>query len=163
MMFQRVKAWLLDGPQQGAGPHRHEEHEIASAALLVEAATADGHFDDIERATILGLLGRRFALSEADATSLLEVAQERQARSNEVFKFALAARQAFDEEERVGLIEMLWTTILSDGEVHDYEGSLMRRIAGLLHVPDKAAGEARKRAALKLAARQKRSGQGDEA
>jgi uncharacterized tellurite resistance protein B-like protein len=161
-MFQRVKAWLLDGPRQAAEPQRrHEEHEIACAALLVEAACADGHFDEVERSTILRLLVRRFELSDAEAHSLLAVAQARQAQANEVFKFALAARQAFDEEERVGLIEMLWTTILSDGEVHDFEGSLMRRIAGLLHVPDKAAGEARKRAASKLA--QAQSGQGDEA
>jgi len=157
-MFERIKAWLLDVPGRGAG-HRHEEHQIAAAALLVEAASMDGHFDPVERTTILGLLERRFNLTREEATDLLEVGEVRQQNANEVFKFALTARRAFTEAERIELVEMLWTTILSDGEVHAYEDSLMRRIVGLLHVPPVAAGEARKRAARRLAG----GGQGDEA
>ena len=111
----------------------------------------DGNFDAHEREVIHGLLERRFQLSSEEATRLLESGEERQAQANEVFKFTLAANRHFSEEERVELVEMLWTTVLSDGVVHDYEGNLMRRIAGLLYVPDKAAGEARKRAAQKLA------------
>jgi uncharacterized tellurite resistance protein B-like protein len=157
-MFERIKSWLLDVPDRTGG-RRYEEYEIAAAALLVEAATLDVHFDPVERTTILGLLARRFNLSPEQARVLLAVGEARQRDSNEVFKFALAARQAFTEEERVDLVEMLWVTILSDGEVHEYESSLMRRMVGLLHVPDVAAGEARKRAAQRLA----NGGQGDKA
>ena len=111
----------------------------------------DGHFDRGERETILGLLEHRFRLTTDEATRLLGVGEKLQSQSNEVFKFTLAANRSFSEEERIELVEMLWTTVLCDGVVHDYEGNLMRRIAGLLYVPDKAAGEARKRAEQKLA------------
>jgi uncharacterized tellurite resistance protein B-like protein len=131
---------------------KFSEAEIASAALLAEAAAMDGHFDEGERATILGLLERRFKLGPDEATRLLGAGEKLQAQSNEMFKFTLAVGRSFSEEERVELVEMLWTTVLCDGVVHDYEGNLMRRIAGLLHVPDKAAGEARKRAEQRLAA-----------
>ena len=33
----------------------------------------------------------------------------------------------------------------ADGKVHDYEASLIRRVAGLLQVEDRDAGEARRR------------------
>src|SRR5262245_48061084 len=141
-MLRRLKAWLLDKPKPGPKTI-WSDAELACAALLVEAARLDGHYSALERRTILRLIERRFTLKEEEAESLLTAAETLQGRSNEEFKLALTARNAFSEEERVGLIEMLWTTILSDGAVHDYEGNLMRRIAGLLHVPDRAAGEAR--------------------
>ncbi len=146
-----MRSWLLDAPDKTPHERKFSEAEIASAALFVEAAAMDGHFDEGERATIHTLLERRFRLSPDEAAHLLSRGEERQARANEVFKFTLAANRAFSEEERVELVEMLWMTVLSDGVVHDYEGNLMRRIAGLLYVPDKAAGEARKRAERKLA------------
>jgi uncharacterized tellurite resistance protein B-like protein len=162
-MFDTLKSWLLghDAPGTGGrGRRSYQEHEIAAAALLVEAASLDGTFDANERATVKRLLHDRFRLSDQETEDLLAEGQARNEATEEIFKFTLAARDAFDEAERVGLIEMLWTTVLSDGRVHDYEANLMRRIAGLLHVTDRDSGEARKRAARELA--RQGSSQGDE-
>ena len=52
-----------------------------------------------------------------------------------------------NEPQREELVEMMWDVIYADGIVHEFEASLMRRICGLLHVTDRASGEARKRAA----------------
>jgi uncharacterized tellurite resistance protein B-like protein len=156
-MFDSIKSWLMrGGPADKAsrkGRQNFQEYEIAAAALLVEAASLDGQFDATERRTILRLLEHRFGLTSEETAGLLAEAQTRHDATDELFKFALAAREAFDEEERIELVEMLWTTVLSDGRVHDYEANLMRRIAGLLHVPDREAGEARKRAAESLASK----------
>ncbi|MFZ1991067.1 MAG: TerB family tellurite resistance protein [Alphaproteobacteria bacterium] len=149
--LEKVRSWLLDIPGAEPEGRKFSEAEIASAALLVEAAAMDGQFDQGERKTILGLIESRFKLSADEATRLLGLGEKLQSQSNEVFKFTLAANRSFSEEERIELVEMMWTTVLCDGVVHDYEGNLMRRIAGLLYVPDKAAGEARKRAEQKLA------------
>lgn len=150
-LFERVKTWLLKVPGREPERRRFSEPEIATAALLVEAAQMDGTFAASERAAILKMLARRFDLDAATAEALLGAAEARHGKADAVFKFALAARNGFNEEEREGLMEMLWTTILADGTVHDFEGNMMRRVAGLLHVTDRAAGEARKRAAEKLA------------
>ena len=40
---------------------------------------------------------------------------------------------------------MLWDVAYADGELHDLEASLLRRIGGLLYVSDRERGEARKR------------------
>lgn len=150
-MFKRLKNWLLS-PQKSALAPAFGEPQIATAALLVEAAQMDGHFEAGERETIVRLLSKRFSLPATDAGRLLAAAEARHGKVDAVFKFALEARRAFSEEEREALLEMLWETILSDGDVHVFEDNLMRRMAGLLHVPDRAAGEARKRAATKFKA-----------
>ena len=45
---------------------------------------------------------------------------------------------------------MIWSVAYADGEVHDFESNLARRVAGLLHVTDRDAGAARKRAIARL-------------
>ena len=52
------------------------------------------------------------------------------------------------------MIEMIWEVVYADGELHDYEDSLLRRIAGLIYVSDRDRGAARKRALERLAALQ---------
>jgi uncharacterized tellurite resistance protein B-like protein len=42
-------------------------------------------------------------------------------------------------------MEMLWDVAYADDHLHHLESSLMRRLAGLLHVDDRDSGEARKR------------------
>ena len=44
--------------------------------------------------------------------------------------------------DRIDLIlETLWKIILSDDKSGQYESNLMRRICGLLYLPDKLSGE----------------------
>jgi uncharacterized tellurite resistance protein B-like protein len=47
-------------------------------------------------------------------------------------------------------MEMLWEVAYADGTLHELEAQLMRRMAGLIFVDDRANGEARKRALAKL-------------
>ena len=48
------------------------------------------------------------------------------------------------------MIEMLWEVALADGDIHHYESNLVRRVAGLLYVPDPESGAARKRVLQRL-------------
>lgn len=105
----------------------------------------DDDFDEQERATILALLTSHFGLDDAEAQDLLSAAEAAVARSNQLYAFTRAVKDAFDSEERRKMVEMLWEVAYSDGEVHDYEASLIRRVTGLLHVSDRDAGAARKR------------------
>lgn len=63
-------------------------------------------------------------------------------------------KDRFDEKERIRLVEMLWEVVYADGQAHDYEANLLRRIAGLIYVADRDSGAARKRV---LARRKKQS------
>lgn len=118
---------------------------MATACLLVEAAQMDDDFDIGERAKIGELVQRRFGLSAADSDSLLQAAEEKVAQSVEIFGFTREIKDTCSPEERIEVMEMLWDVAYADGELHDLEANLMRRLAGLLHVTDRDSGLARKR------------------
>jgi len=133
-----------DSAQATPGPGGDPLH-LATACLLVEAAQMDNDFDAGERAKISELVQRRFGLSAGDSDRLLQAADEKVAQSVEIFGFTREIKDAFSPEERIELMEMLWDVAYVDGELHDLEANLMRRLAGLLHVSDRDSGLARKR------------------
>lgn len=151
-VLNRIKALFVDrdGRPADGGRHGGDELQLAAAALLVEAARMDDDFDSSERAKIADLVKHRFALSDEEAATLLDAAEEWVAESTQLFAFTRVVNDRFSFEERVELLEMLWQVVYADGRLHDYEASLMRRIAGLIHVPDRDSGEARKRAMARL-------------
>lgn len=127
-----------------------DRNQLAAAALLVEAATLDGHMAESESARILALLKERFGLAEAQAATLLDEALAAAGQAVELHGFTRTVKEHFDEADRIRLIEMLWEVAYADGLLHDYEANLVRRIAGLLYVSDRDSGIARKAAMARL-------------
>ena len=146
-MLARLKRFLdaYEVPHTEPPPHGSDERQLACAVLLVEAARLDSDFGANERARIHGLLRDRFGLDEGEARALTAEAEETAEASVEWQGFTSKIKDAFDHDERVEMVEMLWEVAYADGELHDYEASLLRRVAPLLYVSDRESGEARKR------------------
>jgi uncharacterized tellurite resistance protein B-like protein len=143
-MFDRLKAWL--GDEQGG----EDALELAVAALLVEAAGADGDFDARERTVIAGLLERRFGLSPADAARLLQSGEREVAESAQLFGFTRIINERLSPAKRVELFEMLWEVAYADGVLDALEDALLRRLGGLIDVSDHERGAARLRVLARL-------------
>ena len=127
-----------------------DELHLAAAALLAEVALCDDSFDDDEHAAIVGLVGGRFGLSESQALGLVAAGEKAAADATQLLRFTRVIKDNFSPAERVELIEMIWEVVYADGVLHDYEDSLLRRIAGLIYVSDRDRGEARKRVLARL-------------
>ena len=112
-----------------------ETKQLAAAALMVEAATMDGNFDESEADAISRIIRHHFGLNEEEAASLLDAAREAQEAANHLMRFTKAVKESFPFEERVKIIEMLWEVVYADGEVHHYEANLIRRINGFSMYP----------------------------
>lgn len=147
-MFARIKALLSETEPalSGDGAEGLGRLEVAAAALLVEAALMDGSFDPVERDKIVKLLARRFDLAAAKAEALIDTAEAKVRQTPQLYAFTRVVKDEFEYEDRVELIEMLWEVAYADGDLHDFEASLLRRIAGLIYVSDRDSGAARKRA-----------------
>ena len=89
-------------------------------------------------------------MSAAEADELLAEAEQAASASVQWQGFTRAVNDGFAPEERIQVIEMLWEVAYADGQLHDYEASLLRRITGLLYVSDRDSGEARKRVLARL-------------
>jgi uncharacterized tellurite resistance protein B-like protein len=150
-VLDRLKAFLASpGGAQDSATTAHDKVQLATVALLVEAAQMDAEFGAEERAKIGELVEQRFGLDRADSKALLQAASDKVEQSVEVFGFTREIKNAFSPEERIEMMEMLWEVAYADGELHDLEANLMRRLAGLLHVSDRDSGSARKRVLARL-------------
>lgn len=148
-MFDRLVDFLSgsDAPALDEGT---DELQLSVAALLIEAAHMDSSFDDAERATIERLLAKRFDLDHEAVQSLMAQGQQKVEHSAQYFPFTHQITQRMSAEQRAEIIEMLWKVAYSDGVLDPYEDALVRQIAGLIHVPDRERGLARRRALEKL-------------
>lgn len=146
-MINRIKTFLTErgGAPTTARRHDRDELKVAAACLLVEAARMDSTIGAVERKTITRLVSERFSLNAEEADDLVSHAEARAEQSSQLFGFTRTVKERFSFEERIELIEMLWEVIYADDHVHDLEANLMRRVTGLIHVPDQESGAARKR------------------
>jgi len=149
-MISRIKALLSGKDEDGGADGGVDGLQVSAAALLVEAACLDGHFDDAERAAITGLLEDHFGLDEGEAEELVEAGRAAVADSSQLYAFTRVIKDKYGHDARLQMIEMLWEVAYADGHLHHFEANLVRRICGLIYVSDQESGMARKRVLQRL-------------
>ena len=116
------------------------------SGLMIEAAYTDGQIDDNELNKIKLSLIDIFEENPNDVDLVLNEAIKNKNNSKSLHHYTSHINKNFDDNTKLLLIETLWEIVLSDGEVHDFESNLLRRLAGLLYISDIDSGNARKRA-----------------
>ena len=114
--------------------------------LMIEAAYTDGQIEVNELNKIKLSLIDVFAEDPKEVNAALEEAKKNKNNSNSLHYYTSYINKNFDDDKKLLLIEVLWEIVLSDGQVHDFESNLIRRLAGLLYISDVNSGNARKRA-----------------
>jgi uncharacterized tellurite resistance protein B-like protein len=135
-LFQAIKdfvADLADGDKRGEGLDDHELR-LATAALLVHAASIDGAISASERDKLCGLLKQRFDLDDAAASELIDQATVADEKAVDLYHFTHLLNSSLDEKERLRVIEMMWSVAYADGAVSGFEDNLIWRVADLLGV-----------------------------
>ena len=114
--------------------------------LMIEAAYTDGQIDNSELNKIKLSLINVFSEDPKEVNLVLEEAIKNKNNSKSLHYYTSFINKNFDQEKKLLLIEALWEVVLSDGEIHDFESNLIRRLSGLLYISDVNSGNARKRA-----------------
>jgi uncharacterized tellurite resistance protein B-like protein len=155
-MLNRIKTFFatMGSANSSATTTRHSEAElhVAAAAMLVEAAMMDGEIDGRERERIAILIERHFGISREEVEQIVTEGVDKQDAAVDIYSFLRVVNGHFDYDERVQLIEMLWDVAYADGELHDHEANLVRRVGGMLGVEDRDSGAARKRVVSRIEA-----------
>ena len=123
---------LTARPAEPQPRQKHDPLPLATAAVLLDIAYADGAFSPAEDGNVVGFLTERFKLDAADAKELLEAADE--IRRNMVDHFALThyIRKNAPLADRIEIVKTMWRLAFSDGKLSEYEGYLVRKLADLL-------------------------------
>ncbi|MBX7199759.1 MAG: TerB family tellurite resistance protein [Rhodospirillaceae bacterium] len=146
-MIDKLLSFLTG--EQSAAPSDKDDLQLAVAALLVEAAWRDDVFDQEERAAVEQVLCGHFGISNGEAKDLVATV-EAKGQAGQLFGFTSKIVKAWEEPERIQLIEMLWEVAYADGVLDPQEDALIRKVAGLIYVTDQERGFARKRVRARL-------------
>ena len=111
-----------------------DQAAVALCVVLLEAARADSHFREEERAHILEVLREKLKLSEGDAESLLEEAIQVRDDSTDFWQFTRALNEAYTPEEKTRIMEDVWRIIFADGMLDAHEDHLAHKLRGLLNL-----------------------------
>jgi len=133
-------------PAETSEADREHALRLAAAALLFEIVRADQSVDEEELTVMRASLQGSFGLSREETEELLRLAEQRSRTASSLYELTSLVDAGLDAAEKKRVVELLWLVAFADGRKDAHEEHLVRRIAGLLHVPHPDFIDARRRA-----------------
>ena len=113
---------------------------IKIIALLIHAAKIDENYSEVEKKIIFDFVINFSKKTKEEVSAIIKKSEEDERSSNQILEYTRSVKK-MDLKLKILVIETLWKIILSDNKSGQYESNLMRRICGLLYLPDKLSGE----------------------
>ena len=115
---------------------------IKIISLLIHAAKIDEHYTNKEKQLIISFvkITSKQTLDEKEIQAIMQQSEEYEKNSNQILEYTQEVKK-MDLDTKKLVLKFLWKIILSDEKSDVYENTLMRRICGLLYLPDKLSGE----------------------
>jgi len=134
-MLDGIKAFftnLLDTTEVDLD--KTDPKQLAAAALMIEIATIDEHFDATEIQALVKELQRQFELESETLHQLIDIARRESDQSTSLYQFTRCVNDEFSHEEKFDLLIGMWRIAYSDGNLDKYEEYMVRRVTDLIHV-----------------------------
>ena len=112
---------------------------IKVCALLVHAAKIDENYTEKEEQIIIKTL-IELGLKEEKISEIVNNAKILEDNSNQIIDFTREVKN-LSNNDKIKIVEALWSIIYSDKDADIYETNLMRRLAGLLYIDNKTIGD----------------------
>ena len=112
-----------------------DERRLAAIALLTHVAAVDGVAATAESARLVDLVTARVGVDPDKARALLAAARRRDRESIDLHAFTSLLNRKLNEAGRQEIVDMMWEIAFADGVLHEFEESIILRVADLLGVP----------------------------
>ena len=119
--------------------NQKEDFLIKICALLIHAAKIDQEYTTKEEEIIKNTL-LELGLKKENLSNTIKEAKIIEENSNQILDFTREVKN-LAEEDKIKIIEALWSIIYSNEDADIYETNLMRRLAGLLYIDSKTMGD----------------------
>ena len=115
---------------------------IKILSLLVHAAKIDENYTNKERDLIINFINDFSKENQQinKSSEILEESEKYEKNSNHILEFTKEIKK-MDLKIKTSILKTLWQIVLSDDKSGIFESNLIRRICGLLYIPDKISGE----------------------
>jgi uncharacterized tellurite resistance protein B-like protein len=141
-MIDRFKSMFAREAEVPAG----DDIQLAAAALMVEVMRSDNDTDPGEINRISVLLGEQFDLNQTDTQELMDLANGKIRQSISLLAFTRKIRSSWNNQERVLLLQHLWSIAYADGKIDAHERHVIRKIGALLYMTERQMYAAKERA-----------------
>ena len=141
---------LFNQPEQENTSQQLESEIILFTGLLVEAAEIDGKIDESEISIIKNSIIELYKVTDEKADLIIKKCVESAGQPNLLHSFTSRINKEFDYDKKINLLEILWEIILADGQIHDFESNLIRRLSGLMYISNIDCANVKKRVLLKI-------------
>ena len=108
-------------------------------ALLIHAAKIDENYTDKEEEIIKKTLNE-LGVENENISKTIQEAKIIEKNANQILDFTKEVKN-LAEQDKIKIVESLWSIIYSNKEADIYETNLMRRLAGLLYIDNKTMGD----------------------
>ena len=122
------------------------EKNILITSLLIECAKGDYDFSDQEISKIKDLIKKKLKLDQSKINLIFDKALETVEENVELYSLTKDIRDNFNKQEILEIFEYMWTVVLADGKIDDFEAALMSKLVGLFHLTGKESADAKKKA-----------------
>ena len=122
------------------------EKNILITSLLIECAKGDYDFSDQEISKIKDLIKKKLNIDQPKVNLIFDKALEMVEGNVELYSLTKDIRDNFNKEEILEIFEYMWTVVLADGKIDDFEAALMSKLVGLFHLTGKESADAKKKA-----------------
>ena len=124
------------------------EKNILITSLLIECAKGDYDFSDQEILKIKDLIKKKLKIDKSKINLIFDKALEMVEENVELYSLTKDIRDNFDKEEILQIFEYMWSVVLADGKIDDFEAALISKLVGLFHLTGKESAEAKKKLCL---------------
>ena len=138
-MLKKIKGYISELGNQPSDAENQEEKEKniinnACAALLVETALADKVFNIEEIDSMKRTLREVYEIDEKDLDELISESEKKVSESTSLYEYTRLINDLCDYQDKLKLINNLWTIAFADKHLDKYEEFLIRKISDLLYV-----------------------------
>ena len=112
---------------------------VKICALLIHAAKIDQDYTQQEEEIIIKTL-LELGLKKENLSNTIKEAKIIEENSNQILEFTREVKNMSDQN-KIRVVEALWSIIYSNQNADIYETNLMRRLAGLLYIDSKTMGD----------------------
>ena len=116
---------------------------IKACALLIHAAKIDENYTENEEEIIKKTL-LELGADKENILQIIKAATSIEENSNQILDFTKEVKN-LPEEDKIKIVEALWSIIYSNNDADIYETNLMRRLAGLLYIDSSTMGDIKER------------------
>ena len=122
------------------------EKNILITSLLIECAKGDYDFSDQEILKIKDLIKKKLKIDQPKINLIFDKALEMVEENVELYSLTKDIRDNFSKEEILEIFEYMWSVVMADGKIDDFEAALMSKLVGLFHLTGKESADAKKKA-----------------